>query len=67
MQICWTLTWDSWKGWHWGQFGTIQVTTVDSTLAVHATLLLTGMHWDLDSNLQRPKVLKISQLARQVA
>merc|ERR1711971_208669 len=40
MQICWTLTWDSWKGWHWGRFETIPVTTVNSTLAVHAITLL---------------------------
>ena len=40
MQICWTLTWDSWKGWHWGRFQTIPVTTVNSTLAVHAITLL---------------------------
>ena len=36
MQICWTLMWDSWKG----RFGTIPVTTVNSTLAVHAITLL---------------------------
>ena len=40
MQICWTLTWESWKGWHWGRFDTIPVTTVISTLAVHAVTLL---------------------------
>merc|ERR1711997_540544 len=40
MQICWTLTWDSWKGWHWGRFETIPVTTINSTLAVHAITLL---------------------------
>merc|ERR1719219_173219 len=39
-QICWTLTWDSWKGWHWGRFETIPVTTVNATLAVHAITLL---------------------------
>jgi len=40
-QICWTLTWDAWKGWHWGRFETIPITTVNSTLAVHALNLLT--------------------------
>lgn len=39
-QICWTLTWDAWKGWHWGRFETIPITTVNSTLAVHALNLL---------------------------
>lgn len=39
-QICWTLTWDAYKGWHWGRFETIPVTTVNSTLAVHALNLL---------------------------
>merc|ERR1711997_414676 len=39
-QICWTLTWDAWKGWHWGRFETIPITTVNSTLAVHAITLL---------------------------
>jgi len=39
-QICWTLTWDSYKGWHWGRWETIPVTTVNSTLAVHALNLL---------------------------
>jgi predicted dinucleotide-binding enzyme len=39
-QICWTVTWDSWKGWHWGRFETIPITTVNSTLAAHALALL---------------------------
>merc|ERR1712241_1024305 len=37
-QICWTLTWD--KKWHWGRFNQLPVTTVNSTLAVHALNML---------------------------
>lgn len=43
-QICWTLSWDKIKtfgdNWNWERWNTIPTTTVNSTLAVHAIMML---------------------------
>lgn len=43
-QICWTLSWDKIEtfgdNWNWERWNTIPTTTVNSTLAVHAIMML---------------------------